>query len=274
MKILNFRNTSRLFLLLFGIFTISRIFICPCGQCFLSAFCNNPIVFYLGLVFVYLGISVGMAFFSSSGFHYSNVLSHGDRSKPLLALTFDDGPDPGSTPIVLDILKKHRIKAAFFIIGKKIAGNEALLQRISDEGHITGNHSWSHSFFWDFYSAGRMAEEIRQNILETKKITGKRMNLFRPPYGVINPMVAKAISKNGVKVVGWSFRSFDTASVSPESLLKKTTAGIRPGDILLFHDSSKLTAGILDKIIVSLQGRGFSFISLDEMFKLQTYETL
>jgi len=233
-----------------------------------------PRVFYFGLITVYLAITVSMAFFSSSGFHYHEVFSHGDRGKPLLALTFDDGPDSETTPKVLRILRKYNVRAAFFIIGKKISGNEDLLRCIVDAGHLIGNHSWSHSVLWDFYPSGRLADDITRNINETEKITGLRMKLFRPPYGVINPMVAKAITNTKVKVVGWSFRSFDTTAGSPESLLSKTISKTRPGDILLFHDSSKLTAGILEKIIVSLQERGFGFIPLDELLKLQAYENV
>jgi len=231
-----------------------------------------PWLFYLGLVSVYLGLSVGLAFFPSSGFHYNEVSSHGETDKKAITLTFDDGPDSENTPQILDILAKFRIKAAFFVIGKKIKGNEEILKKMANEGHIIGNHTWSHTYLWDFYSPGRMADEIERNIMETERITGKRMKFFRPPYGVINPMVAKAIRKTGVRVVAWSFRSFDTAATNPASLYDKTLCKTKPGDIMLFHDSPVLTAGILEKIIVSLQERGFNFIPLDEMLNLQAYE--
>lgn len=229
-------------------------------------------MFYGPLVVVYLGISVGMAFLPSSGFHYEKVYSHGSREIRQLALTFDDGPDAVFTPQVLGILKKCNVRAAFFIIGNKIKGNEGLLKQAAADGHIIGNHSWSHTKFWDFYPAPVMLKDINRCTQETEKVTGRRMRLFRPPYGVINPMVAKAIRKSGVEVVAWSFRSFDTVSSSPGSILRKTIENTRNGDVLLFHDSTELTAGILEKIIVSLQERGFAFIPLDEMLKLKAYE--
>jgi len=197
-----------------------------------------PWVFYTGLILVYLAVSVCMAFFPSSGFHYTDVLSHGDRTGKYLALTFDDGPDPVNTPLILDILGKYNVRAAFFIIGKKISGNEEILKRIDEEQHVIGNHSWSHTYLWDFNSSGMMADDIERNILETQKTIDKRMRFFRPPYGVINPMVARAVRKSGVKVVAWSFRSFDTTSNDPDSLVVKTIDNTRPGDILLFHDTS------------------------------------
>jgi len=267
-----FRNISTLFLLLLSTFTLSRIVACPFAGCWFSAICTNPWLFYGPLLLVYLGISVSMAFFPSSGFHYDKVYSHGSSEIRQLALTFDDGPDAVCTPKILDILKRCNVKAAFFIIGNNIKGNEGILNQAVSDGHIIGNHSWSHTKFWDFYPAPVLSKDIHRCTEETERVTGLRMRLFRPPYGVINPMVAKAIRKSGVEVVAWSFRSYDTVSSRPESILQKTIEKTRNGDVLLFHDSSELTAGILEKIIVSLQERGFAFIPLDEMLKLNAYE--
>jgi len=213
-----------------------------------------------------------MAFFPSSGFHYREVFSHGTGNEKALCLTFDDGIDPKLTPGILDVLEIYGVKATFFIIGRNIRGNEVILRRISDEGHTIGNHSWSHSYFWDFFSSGRMTKELEQTGMEIEKHTGKQVKLFRPPYGVINPMVAQAIRNTGLRVVAWSYRSFDTTTSDPGKLLQKTITEAKPGDIMLFHDTSALTAGILEKIIVSLQERGFYFISPDEMLKIQIYE--
>ena len=127
-----------------------------------------------------------------------------------------------------------------------------------NDGHIIGNHSWAHTNLWDFYSSKRMAADIEKNISETENLTGKKMKLFRPPFGVINPMVAKAIRKTRVKVITWSFRSFDTTSSDTAELLKKTVTKVKPGDILLFHDTSGTTAGFLEKLIVTLQQRKYS----------------
>ncbi len=272
MKILNFRNTSTLFLLLFSLFTVCRIIVCPGLSGGAARLCSMPFLVYSTLLIFYMGVSVIMAFFPASGFHYRDVSTHGNRERKTLTLTFDDGPDAETTTLILDILQKYKLSAAFFIIGEKIEGNEGIIKRMVSEGHIIGNHSWSHSYLWDFYPSVKMANEIERTIRETEKFTGKRMKLFRPPYGVINPLVAKALVKTGVKTVAWSFRSFDTAAMDPLALLAKTIIKTSPGDVMLFHDNCRLTAGILEKIIVSLQERGFTFIPLDEMLNLQAYE--
>ena len=144
---------------------------------------------------VYLGISVTMAFFPSSGFHYPLVYSGGSRKGKSVSLSFDDGPDPVLSPEILDVLKKYKVPAGFFLIGKKISGNEALVKRICEEGHIIGNHSFSHSNLWDFMSSEKMAADIEKTVSAIRDVTGKSPRYFRPPYGVINPMVNKAVKK-------------------------------------------------------------------------------
>ena len=132
MKILNFRNTSILFLLLLSVFTIFLIVIYANYQPRISLFYRLSWSFYFFLISLYLGISVVMAFFPSSGFHYPDVITRGSRINERIALSFDDGPDAELTPLILDILEKHKVQAVFFIIGKKIRGNENILKRISE----------------------------------------------------------------------------------------------------------------------------------------------
>jgi peptidoglycan-N-acetylglucosamine deacetylase len=259
-------------ILLFSAFTLTRVFICPaCGDC-ITCYCHSAWVFYTCLILVYLGISVTMAFFPSSGFHYPLVYSGGSRKGKAVSLSFDDGPDPVLSPVILDVLKKHKVPAGFFLIGKKIVGNEALVKRIHEEGHIIGNHSFSHSNLWDFMSSEKMAADIEKTVSAIRDVTGKSARYFRPPYGVINPMVNKAVKKTGMFIVTWRFRSFDTTASSSDVLLKKTLKKVQAGDILLFHDSCKLTAEILEKLIVSLHERGLEFVPLDQLINLPAYE--
>ena len=109
-----------------------------------------------------------------------------------IALSFDDGPNREYTPQVLSILAQHNAPATFFVIGKNIQGNESILKQIDAEGHTIGNHSYTHSFFVDFKSLQGFKNELNQTAERVFKITGKRMKLFRPPYGVTTPNLAKA----------------------------------------------------------------------------------
>lgn len=178
-----------------------------------------------------------------------------------VALTFDDGLAEHTTAI-LDILKKEKIPATFFLIGKNIAGNEAVLQRMKAEGHSIGNHSFDHGFHFDWQSAAKMQEEIEHTNQIIEAVTGNATNLFRPPYGVTNPNLAKAIRNSNMRSIGWSLRSKDTVAKSEVKLLRKILRKVKPGDIILLHDRCSITAAILPELIATLKKRGFEFATL------------
>ena len=131
---------------------------------------------------------------------YLKSICKGNRDKREVALTFDDGPDAQVTPMILDVLKEHNIKATFFIIGSKAEMNPELLKRIDKEGHIIGGHSYSHHFFFDFFSSSKMIREMKKTENMIHSIIGKKICLFRPPYGVTNPPLAKSIQSSAVPV--------------------------------------------------------------------------
>ncbi len=178
-----------------------------------------------------------------------------------VALTFDDGPAEHTTAI-LDILKREKIPATFFLIGKNIKRNEAVLQRMKAEGHSIGNHSFDHGFHFDWQSAAKMQEEIEHTNQIIEAITGNATNLFRPPYGVTNPNLAKAIHNSNMRSIGWSLRSKDTVAKSEVKLLRKILRKVKPGDIILLHDRCSITAVILPELITTLKKRGFEFATL------------
>ena len=165
----------------------------------------------------------------------------------MIALSFDDGPDPVKTQYILDILKTNQTEAAFFCIGEKIIGNEELLDRMVHEGHIIGNHSFSHHFLFDLFSARKMLVEIKAMSQSVKIVTGFSPRFFRPPYGVTNPNLKKAIVQSGVVSVGWSLRSYDTVIRNEDRLLSKILDSLKPGAILLLHDTSDTMLAILPR---------------------------
>lgn len=178
-----------------------------------------------------------------------------------IALTFDDGPAE-YTAAVLDILKKEKVPATFFIIGKHVAGREAILQRMQKEGHSIGNHSFNHGFNFDWQSAASMLHEIEQTNEAIEAVIGSKVKLFRPPYGVTNPNLAKAVRHSGLKSIGWNLRSMDTVAKDKQQLLNKILTKVKAGDIILLHDRCAITAEILPELIITLKKRGFDFATL------------
>jgi peptidoglycan/xylan/chitin deacetylase (PgdA/CDA1 family) len=197
--------------------------------------------------------------------------SHGDRNTPEIAITFDDGPDEKITPEILSILEKYNIKATFFCIGEKIEKHPELFKKIAEQGHITGNHSYSHSFWFDFYSSKRMEEEILRTDELILKLTGNKPKFFRHPYGVTNPMLKKALKRTGHIPVSWSLRSNDTVT-SPAKVLISINQKLKNGDILLFHDSMPETPGLVEQFIIDTKNRGMDFAGLKELLKFKRYD--
>ncbi|GAW89019.1 polysaccharide deacetylase [Flavobacterium psychrophilum] len=113
------------------------------------------------------------------------------------------------TLLVLDVLKKHNAKATFFCIGKNAEKHPEIIKQIISEGHIVGNHSYNHSRLFDFYRKDKLVEEIVQTDALIKKISGKKTILFRPPFGVTNPSIKKALQVTKHHVIGWNVRSLD-----------------------------------------------------------------
>ena len=191
--------------------------------------------------------------------------------KKIVALSFDDGPVAGNTLEILQILKENNVETAFFCIGSRIAENKAIFQQIHDEGHLIGNHTFSHHFWFDMFSAKRMLADMRMMDKAMNSIIGKTPKLFRPPYGVTNPNLKKAIIEGNYIPVGWSMRSMDTVINNEKKLFNRVISKIKPGAVFLFHDTSNTTVAILPALIKHLHENGYEIIRLDKMLNLQAY---
>ncbi|MBD9235884.1 MAG: polysaccharide deacetylase family protein, partial [Alistipes onderdonkii] len=141
---------------------------------------------------------------------YVRSLCRNRAAGHVVALTFDDGPDPEQTPRVLDTLREHGVRATFFLIGSKAELHPEIVRRMAAEGHAIGIHTWSHSPGFPMRRSGAMAADILRCRESLREITGVETDLFRPPYGVTNPMVARAVKRTRSRCVGWSIRSLDT----------------------------------------------------------------
>jgi peptidoglycan/xylan/chitin deacetylase (PgdA/CDA1 family) len=149
-------------------------------------------------------------------------------------ISFDDGPASNYTTEILQLLKQDNVKATFFCIGNRIAGNENIIKKIKEDGHIIGNHSYSHHFWFDIFSSKKMLDDLKKMDQETERVTGMLPKLFRPPYGVTNPNLRKAIIKGDYTPIGWSVRSMDTVIKDEKKLLDKINRSLKPGAVFLF----------------------------------------
>jgi peptidoglycan/xylan/chitin deacetylase (PgdA/CDA1 family) len=226
---------------------------------------------YAWLLLAYVSVLFCGSYFIQLNFFLKSV-NKIKTDKKCIALTFDDGPAGSKTAQVLDILKANNAEAAFFCIGSNIAGNEDILKRIPDEGHIIGNHSFSHHHFFDLFSSRKMLNELQKMSQTCYEVTGLLPRFFRPPYGVTNPNLKKAILQAGFISVGWSIRSYDTVIKNEDRLRRKILSALRPGSILLLHDTSETTLAILPGLLKSIKEKGYSIVRLDKMTNLNPYD--
>ena len=225
------------------------------------------------LVVFKLAIMFWGSYFINSNYHIK-TLCEVKTDKKEIAITFDDGPDKNVTPALLEVLNKHNAKAAFFCIGRKIEGNEVVLKKIDSEGHVIGNHSFSHSNFFDFFTAVKMKREFEQSDKLVFDATGKQMNFYRPPYGITTPAMKKAVSAKEYNTIGWSVRSMDSMQRNEQKLMNKLTKQLKPGAVFLFHDTWIGVVPLIDKFLAEANTQGYKIVRPDELFKVKAYKQI
>jgi peptidoglycan-N-acetylglucosamine deacetylase len=255
---LNFRNTNIFFIALLAILIGLHVKY------------GLPVFAYCLLLIAYSLIVFWGCYYVGSNF-FIKIVCKATTDKKEIAISFDDGPAENYTKEILAVLNTENVKATFFCIGNRIAGNETILKQVQAAGHIIGNHSYSHHFWFDMYSTKKMQDDLQQMDVEMERVTGLKLKLFRPPYGVTNPNLAKAIKNGGYTPVGWSVRSMDTVIKDGKKLLDKINEGIKPGAVFLFHDTSKTTLEVLPAFIQEVKKRGYNIIPLDKLLALQPY---
>lgn len=192
----------------------------------------------------------------------------GKTTEKVVALTFDDGPDTVFTPSVLAVLREFNVPATFFCIGEKCQAAPQLLKEIHAEGHLIGNHSYTHRPVFPCLSKAGMTSELLRTTELIEEITGFRTNLFRPPFGVTNPTVSSVVHELGYDSIGWSIRSFDTRKEKEDRILQRIIRQVEPGSVILLHDRMPHTASILRNLLLYLKEHGYQVIRIDQMFEL------
>ena len=160
------------------------------------------------------------------------------RSRGEIALTFDDGPDPATTPRVLDLLDARAARSTFFCIGRRVEAHRDVATEIARRGHRVENHSHRHrNAFW-FLPPALLREEIERAQEAIARATGHAPRLFRAPAGIRSPLLDPALARAGLDLVAWTRRGFDTVNSDPGRVLARLVRGLAAGDILLLHDGS------------------------------------
>jgi peptidoglycan/xylan/chitin deacetylase (PgdA/CDA1 family) len=180
-----------------------------------------------------------------------------------LALTFDDGPKADTTPRVLDILARHRVRATFFVLGSHIPGNEALLGRIHQEGHEVGNHSWSH-----FDLTKMPPEQVRAEVMSTQSAVINAgvpaPQLFRAPYGALNEAAKAQIP---LVIAGWNIDPEDWHPQKRAHMAEHLAGHAKPGGVVVMHDTLATTPDALDSLITGL-GQQYTFVTVSELLNI------
>lgn len=178
-------------------------------------------------------------------------------------LTIDDGPDPVTTPQVLDLLKTHRARATFFLIGERAARHPDLVAEILRQGHTVGNHTYRHSCagFW-CASPRRLTMEIDDCATAIEQAGARPSPWFRPPVGIKNPFLHRQLTARGLRLIMWSARGYDCVS-RPAAALARINRDLRPGAIVLVHeaggpDSSR--PALLAQLLAKLSRDGYACV--------------
>jgi peptidoglycan/xylan/chitin deacetylase (PgdA/CDA1 family) len=203
---------------------------------------------------------------------FGPALSRLPGDDQVVSITFDDGPNPHATPLILDILRREGLSATFFVLGRHAERWPHLVRRMADEGHQLGNHGYWHRKLHR-RTPGYVREDLTRGTEEICRASGlTSLRHFRAPHGFRNPWVTPIAASLGQRTVGWTLGVWDSARPGADEIVRRALAGMRAGSILLLHDGDGYdadgdrmqTADALPLIITGLRSRGFGFVTLPD----------
>jgi len=213
---------------------------------------------------------IAAPFFPGSNF-YLPVVSRGSSGRKAVALTFDDGPDPQTTPELLRLLKKHRVAGTFFVNGRKAGLYPHLIEEILSHGHCVANHSFNHDVFMAFRGKQTVIRDI-EAVQEVLRRHGIAPLAFRPPAGITSPRLREVLKTKGMFAVNFSCRARDGGNRWLRHLSQKILRRLRPGDIVLLHDIPPRSAALLSlwveeigRVLEGIRTEGLVVLPLAEL---------
>lgn len=208
-------------------------------------------------------VLIGSSFIVCSGVYVTSICK-GDSQSNKIALTFDDGPCD-QTKEILKVLDRYKVKATFFLIGKQVALHGDVVHEMVQKQHTLGNHSYHHTSWFPLMGRERIKNELTATQIAIASITGSKPIYFRPPFGVTNPFITKALKGLNLKTIGWSLRSFDTMEKKSWKTVQRIKNKVGPGSIVLMHDRSRDAALVLEEILIYCLENQLVPVSLDEL---------
>jgi len=234
--------------------------------CLAGLFLKNPLIVFLAAALFVIAFGLGIIFPQMKFF--GPFICEGKPGSRAVALTFDDGPDPGSTVPLLDLLRERNVPAAFFCIGQRIDAHPEVVSRIVKEGHLIENHSYSHSNFTNLFTVPRLRRELERTHAAIQKAGGLKPTCFRPPMGLSNPVIFQAARTLGLRVVGWTARGLDTRVMDTNRVVERIIRRVKPGAIILLHDGNIPAERLVltvKTLLDRVQGLGYEVVRLDRL---------
>jgi len=191
---------------------------------------------------------------------------HGSRDRRRVALTFDDGPDPLRTPLLLDLLAEQGVRATFFLLGNKVDAHPELAARIAREGHEIGNHTYAHRYL-PLVRARDVERELARTDEAIVRATGIVPTLARPPYGGRSPFTVGAFRRQRKRLVLWDVNSFDWKGAPAGEVARRVTDRVRPGSIVLMHEArehGEVSVEAVRLIIPALRSCGYELTTVSK----------
>lgn len=221
-----------------------------------------------------LAIALFTIFFDEAVLVRKGTVYREPNREKMVALTFDDGPSPVWTPKILDELKRAGVKATFFMLGEHVEKYPDVARRVAQEGHEIGNHSFDHHVLI-YYKMDEIEREIKDTQRAIKDATGKTTTYFRPPKAWLTREEKKKINELGYEVVLWSLNSKDWVTFDDKYMREYIVRNIRPGDIILFHDSGGVfsteggdrheTVITIYRLTEKLREKGYKLVTISEL---------
>jgi peptidoglycan/xylan/chitin deacetylase (PgdA/CDA1 family) len=227
------------------------------------------VVYGLLAVLGVVGVLVGIYLLYYGGYSgpidwLMRTVRHGPRDRPVVALTFDDGPDPVRTPALLDALAELDAPATFFVVGDIVDANAEVVRRIAREGHELGNHTYSHRYL-PLARSRSVERELRATDRAVERATGIVPALARPPWGGRSPWTVRAFRRLAKRLVLWDVNSDDWKGAPAREVVERVLERTRPGSIILMHearDHGEVTVEAVRLLVPALRARGYQLMTV------------